>query len=161
MNAESLCAHIIQLIHVPIHIFDGNGKVLAVHTDHGEQQDVFSCDNSLTRQILEKKTAKSIRYFSRNPTRSSTGSSKGQIPYTCWGRAASAAKKQRPLFIYEAATDRNISKEELLRKNFVNDEMIHSIRRHLSIILTVRSLDELCADNALLAFLLNQKIKRL
>ena len=161
MNAERLCAHVIQLIHVPIHIFDGNGKLLAVHTDHGEQQDVFSCDNSLIQLIIEKSRGEYPVFF-QEPHQILYGIVKeGDSVYVLGpccvsGREAEASAHlirahsmdpsklykvprlslndfiEAVMMIYEAATGRIISREELLRKNFVNDEMIHSMRRHLS-----------------------------
>lgn len=146
---------------MPIHIFDGNGKVLAVHTDHGEQQDVFSCDNSLTQQILEK-SCEEYPVFFQEPHQILYGIVKESDSIYVLGPCCVSGKEteaslhlikahamdsskpykvprmslndfiEAVMMIYEAATERNISKEELLRKNFVNDEMIHSMRRHLS-----------------------------
>ena len=161
MNAERLCTHIIQLIHVPIHIFDRNGKLLAVHKDHGEQQDVFSCDSKLTQMILEKSCGEYPVIF-QEPQQILYGIVKEAdsvyvLGPCCVGSTEAEASlhlikahgmdPSKPykvprmtlndfleavMMIYEAATGRSIGKGEMLSRNFANDEMIHSMRRHLS-----------------------------
>lgn len=54
MTAERLCAHIIRLLHAPIHVYTDQGVQTAVYVDHGEQQDILSCDRKLLELLLEK-----------------------------------------------------------------------------------------------------------
>lgn len=54
LTTERLCAHIIRLLHTPIRVYDADGNQTAVYVDHGEQQDVLSCDPDFLALLLKK-----------------------------------------------------------------------------------------------------------
>lgn len=54
LTTERLCTHIIRLLHTPIRVFDADGNLTAVYVDHGEQQDVLSCDPDFLALLLKK-----------------------------------------------------------------------------------------------------------
>ncbi|MCD8366597.1 MAG: AraC family transcriptional regulator [Clostridiales bacterium] len=57
MTTQQLCRHIICLIHAPVHVYDGDGTLLTVYEDYGEQQDLLLADDAFCRQLLGKARA--------------------------------------------------------------------------------------------------------
>lgn len=54
LTTERLCTHIIRLLHTPIRVYGADGSLTAVYVDHGEQQDVLSCDPDFLALLLRK-----------------------------------------------------------------------------------------------------------
>ena len=54
LTTERLCTRIIRLLHAPIRVYDAAGNQTAIYVDHGEQQDVLSCDEEYLAMLLEK-----------------------------------------------------------------------------------------------------------
>ncbi len=161
MNVERLCVHVTHLIHVPIHRFDKTGKRMNVYTDHGEQQDVFSCDSRFTEQILQRgceeyptfyqephqiiygivKAADSIYVMGPCCISHTEAAASGYIVKTHSMEPSQPYKVpiaspddffEVIMMLYEAAAGRTIQRKEMLQKNFVSDEKIYSMRRHLN-----------------------------
>ncbi len=160
MNTEQICNHIIHLIHMPIHVYDEEGTQAAVYIDHGEQQDVIECDNGLLRQLLEKGRedypvfyleARQIIYgivkggghvyiagpccLSRAETEAAhylmkTHHMDSQKPYKIF-RTSLDIFCEMIMMLYETVTGRMISKEELLQKNFCDEELLGSMYKKL------------------------------
>lgn len=160
MNAEQLCNHIIHLIHMPIHVYDEKGVRTAVYIDHGEQQDVIDCDGELLVLLL-KKAKPEYPVFHLEARQILYGIVMGEdktyvVGPCCLGRADAEAARylvkthhmdpEKPyrlyrtsletfcemvMMLYETVTGRTVMREELLQKNFCDENLLNSMQKKL------------------------------
>ena len=64
MTVQQLCRHITKLIHCPIRVYNADGKQTAFYIDNGEQQDVFDNDQEFLGFLLTKRNpGKPVIFF--------------------------------------------------------------------------------------------------
>ena len=160
MNTEQLCNHIIHLIHMPVRVYTEEGILEKVYIDHGEQQDVLDCDGGLLKLLLEKgRKDYPALYLEAGQIIYGIVKGGGKVYISgpcCISRAETEAAhylikihhmdSQKPyrisrtsldifcetvMMLYEMVTDRVISKEELLQKNFCDEELLASMHKKM------------------------------
>lgn len=68
MTIQQLCGHLTRLIHCPIRVYDNSGMRINFYIDNGEQQDIFDNDRDFLNLLLIKKNPGKPIIFLENET---------------------------------------------------------------------------------------------